>query len=111
MDSNKSEENANSRRSISGKGLFTRADTFNLKDLDAQLEKKLSKVLIKEMGASFSRKKHKAEEWEIDVSKLYIRYVIAKGTYGTVFRGSYDGKDVAGNQFFFSVEDCSAAMV
>ncbi|XP_078163691.1 serine/threonine-protein kinase 52-like [Carex rostrata] len=95
MDLNKSGENVNLRRSMSGKGVFTRADTFNLKDLDIQLEKKLSKVLIKEISASFSRNKHKPEEWEIDVSKLDIRYVIAKGTYGTVFRGTYDGKDIA----------------
>lgn len=100
MDSNKSEENANSRRSLSGKEIFTRADTFDLKNLDIQLEKKLSKVLIKELGASFSRSKQKHEEWEVDVSKLDIRYVIAKGTYGTVFRGTYDGKDVAGNQLY-----------
>ncbi|KAJ0974093.1 hypothetical protein J5N97_016058 [Dioscorea zingiberensis] len=35
------------------------------------------------------------EEWEIDLAKLDIRYVVAKGTYGTVYRGNYDGRDVA----------------
>ncbi|KAM0998872.1 hypothetical protein ACFX2I_005697 [Malus domestica] len=36
------------------------------------------------------------EEWEIDLAKLDIRHVIAHGTYGTVYRGAYDGQDVAG---------------
>ncbi|KAF2314848.1 hypothetical protein GH714_036910 [Hevea brasiliensis] len=35
------------------------------------------------------------EAWEIDLSKLDIRHVIARGTYGTVYRGNYDGQDVA----------------
>uniref|UniRef100_A0A0D9Y045 non-specific serine/threonine protein kinase n=1 Tax=Leersia perrieri TaxID=77586 RepID=A0A0D9Y045_9ORYZ len=35
------------------------------------------------------------EEWEIDPSKLVIRYAIAQGTLGTVHRGVYDGQDVA----------------
>ncbi|KAJ3673297.1 hypothetical protein LUZ60_006671 [Juncus effusus] len=48
------------KRTISGKGVFTRADTLDMKNLDTQLEKKLSKVFIKELGGtSFSRKQHK----------------------------------------------------
>ncbi|KAJ3699965.1 hypothetical protein LUZ61_003670 [Rhynchospora tenuis] len=105
MDLNKSEENANLRRSMSGKSVFTKADSFDLKNLDIQLEKKLSKVLIKEIGASRSRNSYKHEEWEIDVSKLDIRYVIAKGTYGTVFRGTYDGQDVAVKLLDWGSED------
>lgn len=35
-------------------------------------------------------------EWEIDPSKLIIKGVIARGTFGTVHRGVYDGQDVAG---------------
>ncbi|KAE8021550.1 hypothetical protein FH972_007431 [Carpinus fangiana] len=34
-------------------------------------------------------------EWEIDPSKLIIKGVIARGTFGTVHRGIYDGQDVA----------------
>uniref|UniRef100_A0A803NEE8 non-specific serine/threonine protein kinase n=1 Tax=Chenopodium quinoa TaxID=63459 RepID=A0A803NEE8_CHEQI len=34
-------------------------------------------------------------EWEIDPSKLLIKSVIARGTFGTVHRGVYDGQDVA----------------
>ncbi|CAL1406472.1 unnamed protein product [Linum trigynum] len=34
-------------------------------------------------------------EWEIDPSSLIIKGVIARGTFGTVHRGVYDGLDVA----------------
>jgi hypothetical protein len=37
------------------------------------------------------------QEWEIDPSNLIIKSVIARGTFGTVHRGIYDGQDVAGN--------------
>ena len=36
------------------------------------------------------------EEWEIDLAKLDIRYIVAQGIYGTVYRGIYDDQDVAG---------------
>nr|GEV98434.1 serine/threonine-protein kinase HT1-like [Tanacetum cinerariifolium] len=35
------------------------------------------------------------QEWEIDPSKLVIKSVIARGSFGTVHRGIYDGLDVA----------------
>ncbi|XP_047326085.1 serine/threonine-protein kinase STY13-like [Impatiens glandulifera] len=36
------------------------------------------------------------EVWEIDCGQLVIRYVIARGTYGTVYRGIFDNnQDVA----------------
>lgn len=38
--------------SFSGKDMFFRADKIDLKNLDIQLEKKLSKVWIKERSAS-----------------------------------------------------------
>ncbi|KAI7754080.1 hypothetical protein M8C21_009595 [Ambrosia artemisiifolia] len=37
----------------------------------------------------------KRQEWEIDPSKLIIKSVLARGTFGTVHRGLYDGLDVA----------------
>ncbi|PWA36648.1 serine-threonine/tyrosine-protein kinase catalytic domain-containing protein [Artemisia annua] len=37
----------------------------------------------------------KRQEWEIDPSKLVIKSVIARGSFGTVHRGIYDGLDVA----------------
>jgi hypothetical protein len=35
-------------------------------------------------------------EWEIDLAKLDIHNQIAHGTFGVVYRGTYDGLDVAG---------------
>ncbi|PHT46300.1 hypothetical protein CQW23_15458 [Capsicum baccatum] len=34
-------------------------------------------------------------DWEIDPAKLIIKTVLARGTFGTVHRGVYDGQDVA----------------
>ncbi|KAJ1384451.1 Serine-threonine/tyrosine-protein kinase, catalytic domain [Sesbania bispinosa] len=39
--------------------------------------------------------KKQREDWEIDPSNLIIKSVIARGTFGTVHRGIYDGQDVA----------------
>ncbi|KAK9288523.1 hypothetical protein L1049_016982 [Liquidambar formosana] len=77
--------------SISSKDMFVRADKIDLKSLDIQLEKHLSRVWSRNVVESQRPK----EEWEIDLAKLDIRYVIAHGTYGTVYRGTYDTLDVA----------------
>lgn len=76
--------------SISNKDMFFRADKIDFKSWDIQLEKHLTKVWSK--GGEANTKK---EEWEIDLAKLEMRQVIAHGTYGTVYRGVYDGQDVA----------------
>lgn len=86
--------------SFNGQDMFVRADLIDLKNLDIKLEKKLSKAWLKNSGPCSLDSK---EEWEIDPSKLNIRYVVAKGTYGTVYRGLYDGQDVAGIQSFMIV--------
>jgi hypothetical protein len=41
--------------------------------------------------------KKERQEWEIDPAKLIIKTAIARGTFGTVHRGFYDGHDVAGH--------------
>ncbi|XP_028781742.1 serine/threonine-protein kinase STY13 [Neltuma alba] len=96
---------------------FVRADQIDLKSIDEQLERHLNKALTLEKhktkdedvpptnigvtsikslsgggGATFKRQR---QEWEIDPSKLIIKSVIARGTFGTVHRGIYDGQDVA----------------
>lgn len=81
--------------SKSSKDLFIRADKIDLRSLDIQLEKTLSKIWLKERSPSGKPR----EEWEIDPSTLEMRYVIAHGTYGTVYRGIYGGHDVAGAFF------------
>ena len=39
--------------------------------------------------------KKQRQDWEIDPSKLIIKSVIARGTFGTVHRALYDSQDVA----------------
>ncbi|KAJ8753623.1 hypothetical protein K2173_022864 [Erythroxylum novogranatense] len=95
---------------------FVRADQIDLKSLDDQLERHLNKVWTMEKNkkdddgnpnaaagsvtvgpakvgaATFKRER---QDWEIDPFKLVIKSVIARGTFGTVHRGVYDGQDVA----------------
>ena len=79
--------------SISSKDMIFRADKIDLKNLDVQLEKHLSRVWSRNVeGQADQRPK---EEWEIDPLKLEIRYLVAQGTYGTVYRGTYNTQDVA----------------
>lgn len=59
--------------------------------MDVQLEKHLSRVWSRNMEANRPK-----EEWEIDLAKLDLRYLVARGTYGTVYRATYDSQDVAG---------------
>lgn len=51
-------------------------------------------------GMTLAIPKRHRQEWEIDPSKLIIKTVIARGTFGTVHRGVYDGQDVAGMSFY-----------
>uniref|UniRef100_A0A1J3DC52 non-specific serine/threonine protein kinase n=1 Tax=Noccaea caerulescens TaxID=107243 RepID=A0A1J3DC52_NOCCA len=119
---------------------YVRADQIDLKSLDEQLQRHLSRAWTMEKRKSLSdgednvNNKHNQNnfghrqlvfqrpllggggfnnnnnndiirstpevgrsrrEWEIDPSKLIIKSVIARGTFGTVHRGIYDGQDVA----------------
>lgn len=88
----------------SGEVGFVRADRIDLKSLDEQLQRHLSRAWTME-----KQKSNRGEDreipvkhaWEIDPSKLIIKSVIARGTFGTVHRGIYDGQDVAGNSLSF----------
>ncbi|CAN0857068.1 Serine/threonine-protein kinase STY13 [Linum grandiflorum] len=77
--------------SVSSKDMIFRADRIDLKILDVQLEKHLSRV----WSRNTTDKARPKEEWEIDLSKLDIKTQIARGTYGTVYKGTYDNQDVA----------------
>ncbi|TMX05792.1 hypothetical protein EJD97_023980 [Solanum chilense] len=72
--------------------MIFRADKIDLKSLDVQLEKHLSRVWSSNVETQNQRPR---ELWEIDPSKLEIGYLVAQGTYGTVYRGTYDNQDVA----------------
>ncbi|XP_022928111.1 serine/threonine-protein kinase HT1 [Cucurbita moschata] len=87
-------------------GGYVRADQIDLKSLDEQLQRHLSKAWTMEKnkskvdeegggGGGGGKLPITRQEWEIDPSKLIIKSVIARGTFGTVHRGIYDGQDVA----------------
>jgi hypothetical protein len=99
--------------SAGGDAGFVRADQIDLKSLDEQLERHLGRRAERGVGlpsGTGSRGGESArlgpeeltplrrcrEDWEIDPTKLVIKGVIARGTFGTVHRGVYDGQDVAG---------------
>ncbi|XP_019057562.1 PREDICTED: serine/threonine-protein kinase HT1-like isoform X2 [Tarenaya hassleriana] len=75
----------------SEKEMIFRADKIDLKSLDMQLEKHLSRV----WSRNIENNQRPKEEWEIDLAKLEMRHVIARGAYGTVYRGFYDNQEVA----------------
>lgn len=90
-------------KSESGGGGYVRADQIDLKSLDEQLQRHLNRAWTmeknkkkKEEEEYGGRSTHTREEWEIDPSKLIIKSAIARGTFGSVHRGIYDGQDVAG---------------
>ncbi|KAJ6949572.1 serine/threonine-protein kinaseY13-like [Populus alba x Populus x berolinensis] len=102
------------QKSESGDG-YVRADQIDLKSLDEQLQRHLSRAWTMEKNKSkndgdqgegegetqrLTQNNNSTtittrHEWEIDPSKLIIKSVIARGTFGTVHRGIYDGQDVA----------------
>lgn len=77
--------------SLSNKDMLVRADLIDFKKWDVQFEKQLTR----NRSWSSEREAHVKQDWEIDLAKLDIRDVIAHGTYGTVYKGVYDGLDVA----------------
>ena len=102
---------------------FVRADQIDLKSLDEQLERHLSRAWTMEKkkkkqpdfedsataasaasavnipSKTTATSKRERQEWEIDPSKLLIKGILARGTFGTVHRGVYDVIDVAGQSF------------
>ncbi|XP_062213259.1 serine/threonine-protein kinase STY13-like [Phragmites australis] len=74
--------------------VYVRADKIDLKNLDVQLEKTRSKVWLEHQRSAPPRPQPLLE-WEIDLAKLDIQNQIAHGTFGVVYRGTYDGHDVA----------------
>lgn len=81
--------------SLSSKDMIFRADKIDLKSLDVQLEKHLSRVWSRNIDSQSNQTPKEKEVWEIDPSMLDIRYLVAQGTYGTVYRGTYNSQDVA----------------
>jgi hypothetical protein len=102
----------------SGGGGYVRADQIDLKSLDEQLQRHLNRAWTMEKNKKKDDEEFAAaaaaasaarvvgpptrQDWEIDPSKLIVKGAIARGTFGTVHRGIYDGLDVAGKQFSLS---------
>ncbi|CAM0876184.1 unnamed protein product [Alopecurus aequalis] len=79
-------------RAADGDGGYVRADQIDLTKLDVTLEKKRSRVWLDQQRCASPRE---LLEWEIDLGKLDIDKQVASGTFGVVYRGTYDGEDVA----------------
>ncbi|BAF13161.2 Os03g0745700 [Oryza sativa Japonica Group] len=75
--------------------MYVRADKIDLKNLDVQFEKTRSKVWLEQHRSSSAASPLPLLEWEIDLAKLDIQNQVAHGTFGVVYRGTYDGHDVA----------------
>ncbi|KAF0914646.1 hypothetical protein E2562_031111 [Oryza meyeriana var. granulata] len=74
--------------------MYVRADKIDLKNLDVQFEKTRSRVWLEQQRSAASSPQPLLE-WEIDLAKLDIQSQVAHGTFGVVYRGTYDGQDVA----------------
>ncbi|VAI36588.1 unnamed protein product [Triticum turgidum subsp. durum] len=84
-------------RAADGEG-YLRADGFDLVNLDMQLEKTRSRVWLDQQRGASPAQPGELLEWEIDLAKLDIQNQVASGTFGVVYRGTYDGNDVAGEK-------------
>lgn len=73
---------------------YFRADTLDFSKWDLHMGQSSTSAAVK---PDATRAPAPAmQEWEIDLSKLDMKHVLAHGTYGTVYRGVYAGQEVAG---------------
>ena len=77
-----------------GGGQYFRADTLDFSRWDLHMGHTSSSSST--TAKSSTSTKAPMHEWEIDLSKLDMKHVLAHGTYGTVYRGVYAGQQVAG---------------
>ncbi|PHT31226.1 hypothetical protein CQW23_27563 [Capsicum baccatum] len=65
--------------------------------MDEQLDKHLARIFGENNKKGFEECEvtKVVEEWELDPKKLKISNFIAEGAYGSVYKGVYDGKQVA----------------
>ncbi|KAF8044775.1 hypothetical protein N665_6897s0001, partial [Sinapis alba] len=75
-------------------GQYFRADTLDFSKWDLNMGQTSSSTTNLAVKSSTSAKAP-MHEWEIDLSKLDMKHVLAHGTYGTVYRGVYAGQQVA----------------
>ncbi|KAK4721268.1 hypothetical protein R3W88_011501 [Solanum pinnatisectum] len=74
--------------------IITKTD---LKRMDEQLERHLDKLFSKGCDESKKLEVTKKQEWELDPTKLKVNVnnLIAEGAYGSVYKGVYNGQQVA----------------
>lgn len=95
-------------KNLADNEMYVRADKIDLKNLDVQLERTRSQQVWMEHQRSQRAASPRPEtplllEWEVDIAKLEMQNQIAHGTFGVVYRGTYDGHDVAGTIRPFNV--------
>ncbi|KAF0889573.1 hypothetical protein E2562_028667 [Oryza meyeriana var. granulata] len=74
---------------------YVRADEFDPRGIDIELEEKLAAKALAKRGGEEEEDEGPKAAWEIDLSRLHIRRLVAKGAHGTLFRAEYGGEDVA----------------
>ena len=72
------------------------AERVSLKNMDVQLEKHLNRNPSINLKPYLPRPK---EDWELDLCKLEIKYCKALGTFGPVYRGTYEETDATFQEF------------
>ncbi|ESQ43745.1 hypothetical protein EUTSA_v10006026mg [Eutrema salsugineum] len=77
-----------------GQGQYVRADTLDFSKWDLHMGQS-SSVAMSSGSTKAPAPAPPMQEWEIDLSKLDMKHVLAHGTYGTVYRGVYAGQQVA----------------
>eukprot|EP00897_Mesotaenium_endlicherianum_P008639 jgi/Mesen1/7803/ME000408S06912 len=83
---------------------FVRADLLDLANLDAEISKRFGSR--GDVASKVPEPKEAVHyEWQIDMDKLVLGSVIAQGSYGTVHRGTYEGKEVAVKLLDWGEED------
>lgn len=93
--------------------VFVRADEIELESLDVAVEKQaLTKALLlrKQQQVGGELRGRPMEPWEIDLAKLEISEQVKQGQFGTVFRGTYDGRDVASIHTYLSRQSRDRSM-
>ncbi|PHT97836.1 hypothetical protein BC332_33241 [Capsicum chinense] len=70
---------------------------IDLRRMNEQLDKHLARIFSENNKKGFEECEvtKVVEEWELDPKKLKISKFIAEGAYGSVYKGVYDGKQVA----------------
>lgn len=81
---------------------------IDLRKMEEQLERHLDRVFSNQNNNKGCEelKVTIKEEWELDATKLKVNNLIDEGAYGSVYKGVYDGQQVAGIYYAMLVYTC-----